>query len=62
MSRALDMDRAAPVLDFIKHDITQGNGAAGWIDRAKAAGFSDDDICEALEWLARARQYLDDHR
>jgi hypothetical protein len=62
MSRALDMDRVAPVLDFIKHDITQGNGAAGWTDRAKAAGFSAADIAETLEWLARARQYLGDHR
>ena len=62
MSGALEMDRVAPILDFIKHDINQGNGAAGWVERAKVAGFSDEDISEAIEWLGRARQYLDDHQ
>jgi hypothetical protein len=61
MSRALEMDRVAPVLDFIKQDINQGNGAVGWVERAKVAGFSDEDISEAIAWLGRARQYLDDH-
>jgi len=60
MGKALEMDRVAPVLDFIKQDINQGNGATGWVDRAKVAGFSDEDISEAVEWLGRARQYLDD--
>jgi hypothetical protein len=60
MGKALEMDRVAPVLDFIKQDINQGNGANGWVDRAKGAGFSDEDISEAVEWLGRARQYLDD--
>ena len=59
MGKALEMDRVAPVLDFIKQDINQGNGATGWVDRAKVAGFSDEDISEAVEWLGRARQYLD---
>ena len=53
------MDRVAPVLDFIKQDINQGNGATGWVDRAKVAGFSDEEISEAVEWLGKARQYLD---
>ena len=35
MGKALEMDRVAPVLDFIKQDINQGNGATGWVDRAK---------------------------
>jgi hypothetical protein len=61
MSRALEMDRVAPVLHFIKQDINQGNGAVGWVERAKVAGFSDEDISEAIAWLGRARQYLDDH-
>jgi len=60
MGKALEMDRVAPVLDFIKQDINQGNGATGWVDRAKVAGFSDEDISVAVEWLGRARQYLDD--
>jgi hypothetical protein len=60
MGKALEMDCVAPVLDFIKQDINQGNGAAGWVDRAKVAGFSDEDISVAVEWLGRARQYLDD--
>jgi hypothetical protein len=55
MSRALEMDRVAPILDFIKHDINQGNGAPGWVERAKVAGFTDEDISEAIEWLRRAR-------
>ena len=59
LGKALEMDRVAPVLDFIKQDINQGNGATGWVDRAKVAGFSDEDISEAVEWLGRARQYLD---
>jgi len=50
MSRALEMDRVAPVLDFIKQDINQ------------VAGFSNEDISTAIEWLGRARQYLDDYR
>jgi len=62
MSRALEMDRVAPVLDFIRQDINQGNGSVGWVERAKVAGFSDEDISEAVEWLGRARQYLDNHR
>ena len=62
MSKALEMDRVAPVLDFIKQDINQGNGSFGWVERAKAAGFSDEDISEAVEWLGRARQYLDNHQ
>jgi hypothetical protein len=52
MTRGLEMDRVAPVLDFIKQDINQGNGAAGWVDRAKVAGFSDEDISLAMKWLA----------
>jgi len=51
MSRALEMDRVAPVLDFIKQDINQGNGAVGWVERAKLAGFSDEDISGLLSGL-----------
>jgi hypothetical protein len=55
MGKALEMDRVAPVLDFIKQDKHQGNGATGWVDRAKVTGFSDEDISEAVEWLGAYR-------
>jgi hypothetical protein len=42
MGKALEMDRVAPVLDFIRQDINQGNGSVGWVERAKVAGFSDE--------------------